>query len=68
MVGSLMAVIDDTSENQCLAPKTETNMELESLLTSSQEESILRDLNVQTAMTQYTKNYNFYNCKIDFHN
>ena len=53
---------------QMLSEKTETNMDLESLLTSSQEESILRDLKVQTEMTQYAKNNNFYNCKIDFHN
>ena len=44
----------------------ETGMELE-LLTSSQEELILRDLNVQAAMTQYTKQFNLYNCKVDFH-
>ena len=58
-----MAVIgdpkSDSSEDQRLALKSdgETGMELETLLKSSQEELILRDLNVQTAMTQNTVDF-----------
>ena len=47
-----------------LATLNEGN-EIESLLTNSQEELIMRDFSFQIT-TQTSKQYNFYNCQIHF--
>ena len=67
MAGSLMAVIDhkksDTEKVVAFeASKHDRNEEL-GLLTNSQEEFILRDLNVQTH-NQSTKQFSFHNCTV----
>ena len=62
MAGSLMAVIDNNKNNVVAseAGENDRNEEL-GLLTNSQEEFILRDLNVQTHnhCNQSTKQFNF---------
>ena len=70
MAGSLMAVIDnkksDTEKVVAFkASKNDRNEEL-GLLTNSQEEFILRDLNVQTHghYNQSTKHFSFHNCTV----
>ena len=69
MAGSLMAVIDNNKNNVVAseAGENDRNEEL-GLLTNSQEEFILRDLNVQTHnhCNQSTKQFNFYNCTVTF--
>ena len=68
MAGSLMAVIDNNKNNVASeAGENDRNEEL-GLLTNSQEEFILRDLNVQTHnhCNQSTKQFNFYNCTVTF--
>ena len=68
MAGSLMAVIDNNKNNVASeAGENDRNEEL-GLLTNSQEEFILRDLNVQTHnhCNQSTKQFNFYNCTLTF--
>ena len=69
MAGSLMAVIDNNKSNVVAseAGENDRNEEL-GLLTNSQEEFILRDLNVQTHnhCKQSTKQFNFYNCTVTF--
>ena len=67
MAGSLMAVIDnkksDTEKVVAFeASKHDRNEEL-GLLTNSQEEFIMRDLNVQTH-NQSTKQFSFHNCTV----
>ena len=69
MAGSLMAVIDNNKNHVVAseAGENDRNEEL-GLLTNSQEEFILRDLNVQTHnhCNQSTKQFNFYNCTVTF--
>ena len=69
MAGSLTAVIDNNKNNVVAseAGENDRNEEL-GLLTNSQEEFILRDLNVQTHnhCNQSTKQFNFYNCSVTF--
>ena len=69
MAGSLMAVIDNNKHTVVASETGENdgNEEL-GLLTNSQEEFILRDLNVQTHnhSHQSTKQFNFYNCTVTF--
>ena len=68
MAGSLMAVIDNNKNNVASeAGENDRNEEL-GLLTNSQEEFILRDLNVQTHnhCNQSTKQFHFYNCTVTF--
>jgi len=67
MAGSLTAVIEnkksDTEKVVAEAGKNDRNEELR-LLTNSQGEFILRDLNVQTHIhcNQSKKQFNFHNC------
>ena len=68
-----MAVIDnkksDTEKVVAFeAGENDRNEELGQLLTNSQEELILRDLNVQTHnhFNQSTKQFNFHNCNVTF--
>ena len=68
-----MAVIDnkksDTEKVVAFeAGENDRNEELGQLLTNSQEELILRDLNVQTHnhFNQNTKQFNFHNCNVTF--
>ena len=64
-----MAVIDKKSDTETVvafeASKNDRNEELR-LLTDSQEEFILRDLNVQTHnhCNQSTKQFSFHNCTV----
>ena len=51
-------------EMSALATLNQGN-EIESLLTNSQEELIMRDFSFQTT-TQTSKQYNFYNCQFHF--
>ena len=76
MAGCLSSAIDSSEhhiaksrdainpEMSALATLNEGN-EIESLLTNSQEELIMRDFSFQTT-TQTSKQYNFYNCQIHF--
>ena len=71
--GSFMAVIDnkksDTEKVVAFeAGENDRNEELGQLLTNSQEELILRDLNVQTHnhCNQCTKQFNFHKCTVTF--
>ena len=76
MAGCLSSAIDSSEhdiaesrnainpEMSALATLNQGN-EIESLLTNSQEELIMRDFSFQTT-TQTSKQYNFYNCQIHF--
>ena len=60
MANSLMSVIP--SGECAVTPEAASPP----LLTDSQEEFLLRDLTVQTSNNQNAKQFNFYNCKVDF--
>ena len=75
MASCLMSVVasnnDDLPENLTGALPAVTTATADTLdhdiLTNSQEERIMRDFNFQSS-TQSTKQFNFYNCKVDIHN
>jgi hypothetical protein len=60
MANSLMSVIPS---GECTVTPEAASPPL---LTDSQEEFLLRDLTVQTSNNQNAKQFNFYNCKVDF--
>ena len=64
MAGSLLMAVIDSNKNNVVASEAGENDRNEKLglLTNSQEEFILRDLNVQTHnhCNQSTKQFNFY--------
>jgi site-specific recombinase XerD len=78
MAGCLSSAIDSSEHHiaetpsnainpdmSALATVSENNDEVGPLLTSSQEELIMRDFSFQTT-TQTSKQYNFYNCQVNF--
>ena len=74
MASCLMSVVasnnDDLPENltgalPAVTTATADTLDLD-ILTNSQEERIMRDFNFQSS-TQSTKQFNFYNCKVDIH-
>ena len=69
MADSLMSVIasSSTSGSNTVTRPVENEVSSSLLLTDSQEEFLLRDLTVQTANNNNAKQFNFYNCKVDFH-
>ena len=69
MADSLMSVIasSSTSGSNTVTRPVENEVSSSLLLTDSQEEFLLRDLTVQTANNNKAKQFNFYNCKVDFH-
>ena len=60
------------SESMAAATSTvalpESNVPISPLLSSSQEESLMRDVSVSTSTTQVSKTYNFSNCSVIFNN
>ena len=70
MAGSLLMAVIDNNKNNVVASEAGENDRTEEvgLPTNSQEEFILRDLNVQTHnhCNQSTKQFNFYNCTLTF--
>ena len=69
MADSLMSVIasSGTSASNAVTRPVENEVSSSFLLTDSQEDFLLRDLTVQTANNNNAKQFNFYNCKLDFH-
>ena len=69
MADSLMYVIAGsiTLGSNTVTRPVENEVSSSLLLTDSQEDFLLRDLTVQTANNNNTKQFNFYNGKVDFH-
>ena len=67
MADSLMSVIARSSTSGSNTRLGENEVPSSLLLTDSQEDFLLRDLTVQTANNNNAKQFNFFNCKVDFH-
>ena len=65
-------VANETVTTELAIPKavdtSDTSLDIASILTNSQEETILRDFNYQSTMQSTSKQFNFYNCNVNFHN